>query len=267
MAALHTRILRRLAAELAGTVGYEIRPSRSSPLTRLRDAGVTIATVLDVGAALGDWSHECARMFPNARYLLIEPLDEFAEALSRVVGAMPRAEHVRAAATATDGEVSFNVHADLVGSSVYREAEGGGIDGVPRTVPTVSLDSLVRERNCSGPYLLKVDVQGAELDVLRGGTRVLSEAESVILEVSFLEFFEGGSLAYEVIAEMHERRFVIYDIVDLLDRPLDGTLAQANMVFVPEASVARREKVFATSEQRAAQNDVIAATVQRRRYL
>ena len=39
-----------------------------------------------------------------------------------------------------------------------------------------------------------------------------------------------------MISEMSGRGFVIYDILDLLDRPLDGTLAQANVVFVPESS-------------------------------
>jgi FkbM family methyltransferase len=264
MAALHVRIVRRLAAEIAGVVGYEVRPARSSPLERLGAAGVTVTTVLDVGAALGDWTLECARAFPEARFLLVEPLDEFAGALARVTGSLPGAEHVRAAAAATDGEVSFNVHADLVGSSVYREAEGGTIDGVPRTVPALSLDTLVRERAAAGPYLLKVDVQGAEPDVLRGAGNVLEDTVAVILEVSFFEFFQGGSLAHEVIALMAERGFVIYDVLDLLDRPLDGALAQANIVFVPDSSAARREKGFASATQRAAQDREFAAAIKAR---
>ncbi len=264
MAALPVRIARRLAAEIAGSVGYDVRPSRSSPLERLRGAGIVPATVLDVGAALGAWSEECAGTFPAARYLLIEPLDEFAAPLANVTASLGWAEHVAAAAAATDGEVTFNVHSDLVGSSVYREAEGGSIDGTPRTVPTVSLDTVVLERQAEGPFALKVDVQGAELSVLRGGSRVLAESVVVILEVSFIEFFEGGRLAHEVIAEMAGHGFVIYDILDLLDRPLDGALAQANVVFVPAASPARREKGFATPAQRASQDGAIAAEIRRR---
>ena len=264
MAALPARIARRLAAEIAGTVGYELRPARSSPLARLRDSGVVVATVLDVGAALGDWSRECAETFPDARYLLVEPLVEFSVALARATASLSAAEHVAAAAAATDGVVSFNVHADLVGSSVYLEAEGAAVDGVPRAVPAVSLDTLVGERNAVGPYVLKVDVQGAELDVLRGGERVLAETQAVILEVSFIKFFNGGILAHELISEMSGRGFVIYDILDLLDRPLDGTLAQANIVFVPEASPARREKGFASAAQRAAQDALLDAAIRRR---
>lgn len=264
MTPLPHRVARRLAAEIAGTVGCELRPVRSSPLARLRDAGVTVATVLDVGAALGDWSRECAKTFPDARYLLVEPLDEFSAALARVTSSIAAAEHVRAAAAAKDGEVSFNVHADLVGSSVYREAEGAAVDGAPRTVPAVSLDTLVSERKAVGPYVLKVDVQGAELDVLGGGAGVLAESQAVILEVSFIEFFEGGNLAHEVIEEMNDRGFVIYDILDLLDRPLDGTLAQANVVFVPESSPARRSKGFASTAQRARQNARVIAAIRPR---
>ena len=264
MKRLPTRIARGVAAEIAGAAGYELRPVRSSPLVRLRDAGVTVTTVLDVGAALGDWSRECAMTFPDARYLLVEPLDEFSAALARLTASFSSAEHVRAAAAATDGDVTFNVHADLVGSSVYREAEGAAVDGVPRTVPAVTLDTLAGERAAAGPYLLKVDVQGAELDVLRGAGRVLAESQAVILEVSFIEFFDGGSLAHEVISEMADRGFVIYDVLDLLDRPLDGTLAQANLVFVPKSSPARREKGFASADQRAAQDALVDAAIRPR---
>ena len=264
MTALPARIARRSAAVIAGTAGFEVKPARSSPLARLRDADVAVATVFDVGAALGDWSRECAKTFPEARYLLVEPLHEFSAALARVTASLSAAEHVRVAAAAADGDLSFNVHADLVGSSVYREAEGASVDGVPRTVPAVSLDTLARERKAVGPYLLKVDVQGAELEVLRGGQHVLRETQAVILEVSFIEFFDGGSLAHEVIAEMSNRGFVVYDILDLIDRPLDGTLAQANVVFVPEASPTRRHKSFASAEQRAAQDVQFVAAIRRR---
>ena len=93
---------------------------------------------------------------------------------------------------------------------------------------------------------------------------MLAESAAVILEVSFLEFFDGGSLAHEVIARMAERGFVVYDVLDLLDRPLDGALAQANLVFVPEGSPARRQKGFATPEQRAAQDAYINEAVRKR---
>ncbi len=253
-----------MASLIASTAGYEVTPARTPPLARLRRAGITVATVIDVGAALGDWSLECARTFPDARYILVEPLDEFSAALARVVGSLSAAEHVPAAAAATNSDVSFHVHADLVGSSLYRESEGGGVDGEPRTVSAVSLDTLASDTRASGPYLLKVDVQGAELEVLRGAERILGEAEAVVLEVSFLEFFQGGSLAHELIRVMSERGFVVYDILDLLDRPLDGTLAQANVVFVPAASAARREKAFASPEQRAAQDTAFTAAIRRR---
>jgi hypothetical protein len=88
--------------------------------------------------------------------------------------------------------------------------------------------------------------------VLLGATETLGRTEMVILETSFFPFFEGGLEFQEVIARMHARGFVVYDIVEPLYRPLDGALAQADVVFVPAASSLRDEVAYAAEEQRRA---------------
>ena len=49
-------------------------------------------------------------------------------------------------------------------------------------------------------YLIKVDVQGAELDVLRGAIETLNETELVILEVSMFEFMVNLPQFYDVVS-------------------------------------------------------------------
>ena len=75
------------------------------------------------------------------------------------------------------------MHADKYGSSLLREIEGPSVDGVPRQVPIITVDQACSDRNLKGPYLIKVDVQGAELQVLAGASRTLQQTEAVILEV------------------------------------------------------------------------------------
>ena len=98
------------------------------------------------------------------------------------------------------------MHEDLVGSSLYRESEEGtGVNGVPLEVPAVTLDRLVEQTQAQPPFLIKVDVQGAELDVLAGAQTTLRHAELILLEVSFFQFFEGAPLFCEVLAHMSLR--------------------------------------------------------------
>ena len=124
---------------------------------------------------------------------------------------------------------------------------------MPRTIPGRTLDEICETLGCRAPYLLKVDVQGAELDVLRGAETVLTETELVILEVVLFDFFEGGSRFAEIVAYMAEHGFAAYDLMDPAYRPLDGAMSQIDIAFARADGVLRKEHIFATRQQRAEQ--------------
>jgi FkbM family methyltransferase len=234
-------------------------------LEQLRGLDFAPATVFDVGAAFGDFARQCHAVFPDARYVLIEPLAEYGPALATALESLPGAELVRAAAAATAGEITLNVHGDLVGSSLYLEQEDSAVNGVPRTVPTVTLDGLRAERGLKPPFLVKIDVQGAELDVLAGAAQTLREADYVVLEVSFFEFFRGGPLFHDVVAFMQACGFVAYDIFGFQYRPLDGALSQADVAFVREQGPFRQHHFYATREQRQSQDRSLRRSAARAR--
>lgn len=234
--------------------GHDQRGSLSGLLHHAKKAGLSPATVIDVGAAYADFTVECHRVFPDVNYILVEPLEEYRPFLEAVSSSVPKAQYVLAAASARSGELTINVHPDLVGSSAYLEDENSNVNGVPRTVPAVALDFLVDDRGAIPPFLLKIDVQGAELDVLSGGERLLQSAEYVLLEVSFFEFFTGGPQFHDVVRFMHSRGFAAYDISDLQYRPLDNALSQVNIAFVKQKGFFREHHQYATPAQREEQN-------------
>lgn len=231
------------------------RHSVADTIEQARRMGFIPGTVIDVGAAYGSFTELCRMIYPRARYLLVEPLQEYRPLLEQLKQSSPFMDYTIAAAARQEGEAVINVHPDLVGPSLFREVETGtGVNGVARTVPSATVDRLVREAGAAGPYLFKVDVQGAELDVLDGAEHTLSGAELVVLEVSFFKFFEDGPECADVLAYMKARGFVPYDIVGLQYRPLDGALSQVDMAFVKENGLFRRHHGYATAEQRDEQN-------------
>ena len=235
----------------APATGGSPRCSLLGVLRQARAQGFVPATVIDVGAAFGWFANECHGVFPEAEYLLVEPLEEYGPHLDAFVGAHPsKVELVKAAAAARPGELTIHVHPDLMGSSLYLEEEVANVNGVPRTVKTVTLDDLADERKLRPPFLLKVDVQGAELDVLSGFEKHLQETEFILLEVSLFQFFEGGPQLHDVVEFMRSRGFVAYDIYDLQYRPLDGALSQVDVAFVKESGRFRRHHYYASREQR-----------------
>jgi FkbM family methyltransferase len=232
--------------------------SRSGLDGLLRQAqamGFIPATVVDVGAAYGSFASQCFSVFPKARFLLLEPLAEYQPLLNEMIETMPAAQCIMAAASAHQGEVILNVHSDFVGSSLFLEIEKDTrVNGVPRTVRTITIDSLIKEAGAKGPFLLKVDVQGAELDVLRGAERMLADTEYILLEVSLFEFFQDGPDFHDVVMYMKSRGFVANDISGLQYRPLDNALSQVDIAFVKERGLFRQRHFYATPEQREAQD-------------
>lgn len=227
------------------------RSSMEGCLRNARRNGLHPNTVIDVGAAEG--TPVLYSLFPKAHHLLIDPLKEFQPALEKVVANLQSAEYILAAATSEPGNVIIHVHPDLYGSSVYKEEEDSDVNGVERLVPAVTLEQLCQEKGLSPPYLLKIDVQGAEQEVLKGAQGLLSQMLCIILETSLFETLKGAPLFHEMISYMYSLGFVAYDAFDSQYRLLDGAMSQIDIAFVPEKSVFRQYHFYATREQRAVQ--------------
>lgn len=225
------------------------RASMYGCLSHACQNGLQPKTIIDVGAASG--TPALYEVFPQARHILIEPLEEYIPHLNSLVDKLEQAEYIIAAATPKPGNLVINVHPDLVGSSLYKEEEDSDVNGVERTIPGMTLDNMCSERGTEGPYLIKIDTQGYELEVLQGAQTVLKYTDFVILEVSFFEFFKGGPQVYDCLNFMKEQGFVAYEIFDLQYRLLDGAMSQVDIAFVREQSQLRKDHFYATREQRA----------------
>jgi hypothetical protein len=82
-----------------------------------------------------------------------------------------------------------------------------------------------------GPSLLKVDVQGAEIEVLRGAEDCLDNFEIILLETGLTEVYVGQPIFHEYIAYMAQRDYVVYDIIHA-GYADTGLLCQIDLVFV-----------------------------------
>lgn len=253
----------RIANKILNTFGLKMRQrnktSNAFQRTSMRGCleqavknGLNPSTVIDVGVAQG--TPELYEVFPRAKHILIEPLEEFLPYLKCVVSGLDNAEYVVAAAASKPGRTVINVHPDLVGSSVYKESENSNVNGIERTVSAVTLDGVCREKKTKGPYLIKIDTQGSELDVLKGAGGILHDTEFVMLEASLFRFFENGPLLQDCVAFMKDRGFYVYDIFGLSYRPLDNAMSQVNIAFVKEKSKYRQFHFYATKKQRDEQN-------------
>jgi hypothetical protein len=99
-------------------------------------------------------------------------------------------------------------------------------------MPMTTLDVLVRRLSFPCPALIKLDLQGFEMDALKGAGECLRNAQALLLKLSFFRFQRGAPLAGEMTHFLGQHGFRIYDIPGLWSRPLDGALAQGDFLFL-----------------------------------
>lgn len=197
--------------------------------------GLSPRHVLDIGAHRGAWSRLASEVFKRARFTLIEPQHEMGADLDAFCSARPGSRWVQAGAGAVPGELELAVWDDLAGSSFAvtgDEAEEWGKER--RRVPVITIDGLLEGDVENAPDLAKLDVQGFELEVLRGAESLFGRTELFILEVSLFKFADNVPPAHEVIAFMADRGYWIYDLCGFLRRPFDGALGQVDLAFARE---------------------------------
>jgi FkbM family methyltransferase len=220
-------------------LGYELRSrvpagnpiTMQAALERAAARGLDIGTVVDIGAASGRWTRKALPLFPDARFLLLEPLEEHRAELDALHREHSRTDFLIAAAGDTAGEAALTVAPDLDGSGIYDRASPAA-----RKVPLVTLDSVLRERGLPGPYLLKFDTHGYEVPILAGAAATLRETALIVMEVHNFQLTARSLRFHEMCAHLETLGFRCADVADINLRPKDKLLWQADFFFLPKTS-------------------------------
>ncbi len=218
----------RIVPSGAGAHGIDSMEHFLRHLSRL---GVRPRCILDVGANRGSWSALAVKVFPDAQFVLIEPQAEMLPHLKAFCAAHPSARFVAAGAGPAPGEAVQTIWDDLQGSSFLPPVNEEKLRaGRQRKSPVVTIDSIFLE---SGPLpdLVKLDIQGFELEALKGASSLFGHTECFVLEVSLFRFMPAMPDFRDVVEFMHQRGYKVYDICGYLRRPLDGALGQLDVVF------------------------------------
>lgn len=215
-------------------------------IENLREAGFVPQAIIDVGANVGDWARAVGAIFPAATIRMIEAQPELTCDLQAAVhhlGDRANYEITLLGAEPAEGVPFYKIG---TGSSVMEELTNLKKDVV--TLAMRRLDDLESLRHLAGPIFLKLDVQGYEMEVLKGGERVLAETEVVLMEVSLLPYNKGAPLMPEVVAFMDARGFTPYDFCGQLRRVSDRALFQTDVIFVKKDSALRQHRRFSLFE-------------------
>lgn len=236
-----TQIAKQIVRGLIGAATPLVEPVGTmvmwnAGIRALKRAGFAPKTVFDIGVARG--TPELYAAFPTARFVLVDPTHESLPYMKETARRID-AEIVPVALGDCDGEMEIEVRCDdIQGATLFREI--GPLGPTDRyRVPVRRFDSLFMEFR--RPALCKVDVQGAELMVLRGTGPRIHDFDAIIVETSTIATVADAPEIFDVVAFLKQQGFVIFDLFGMSRRPLDRALAQLDILLVKEDSPFRAD--------------------------
>jgi FkbM family methyltransferase len=204
-------------------------------LRRLQARGLLrgIDGVVDAGANAGQFAYMMSRVRRDLPIVSFEPHPgSYAKLEATFRRFSIRGRCLPLALGARDAEDVLHEYAESVNNSLLPRTDAPAGRTLP--IEVRRLDALGAETVPFERMLLKIDVQGAELDVLEGASGVLDRVRLALVEVSFVRAYSGGASAPDVIAQFAARGFRLLDLVDTL-RLSDAEgrgLREADLLFV-----------------------------------
>jgi len=178
-----------------------------------REYNFNPTVVYDVGACVLHWTNEARLIWPTTDFVAFEAMDA-SEFLFKEQGLK---YNIGVCSDVSGKEVDFYQNDYHPGGNSYYKENPEILAAINytevfneshrRRLTTVTLDDVRRQKSFPMPQLIKMDVQGAELDVLKGAVETLQSVEHVILELQIVEYNKGAPLRDTVIEYMNSIGF------------------------------------------------------------
>lgn len=184
---------------------------------------------LDIGAYTGDFSQVIAKLAPECQIVMVEANPNCESYLQK----LNHGYEMIALSNKTGKAELFVEKANVLGTgtSLYRENTEWYADGKFEKVE-VETDTLDNRKYFADEIidLTKMDVQGAELDILQGGRTTIMRSKYVLIEVSVEEYNIKAPLIDSIVPVMKQYGFYIEDILDYL-RLSKNKISQMDILF------------------------------------
>ena len=227
-----------LRPELVRRLAWGVPPRLVLALDQPWLRALDIRTVLDVGANTGQFALAAQLVFPRAAIHAFEPLPDCFARLQAQAARFPAIHAWNLALGEHAGTAAFERNEYTPSSSMlpldawHKEAFPRARAVRPLEVVVDRLDDVAGRLALADPLLLKIDVQGTEDRVLRGGERTVARASVILVETSFVPLYVGQTTHRDVCDLLQGWGFVYAGALDQLLDPRTGHVLSADSIFV-----------------------------------
>ena len=238
--------LKELIEKIANFFGIEIKLlstiNRKNNLFHkwIIDTGVN--QILDIGANEGQFAKKIRNYFQNTKIDSFEPIiDCYKILVDKFKNDINFKGHNFALGNSNEKQI-MNINASFVSSSILQMTDihhqnyPNTDKSVEKEISVRRLDDLENIVTASSKILMKIDVQGFELNVLKGAVNTLKLVEVIIIEVMYETLYDGQSTFDDLNDFLKAHNFVFSGIYDQELSPLNGKPIFADLIYVAKKS-------------------------------
>ncbi|BAY33766.1 hypothetical protein NIES2107_56680 [Nostoc carneum NIES-2107] len=199
---------------------------------------LNIATVIDIGANIGQFAISINAALPQAKIYSFEPIPDCFHQLKASMAGIKNFTAFNLGIGDQAGDLVFqqNIYSQsssfLQMTNLHKTAFPETVDSHPINVKIEKLDVVSETIVLTDPLLIKIDVQGYEDKVLSGGKATIKRAKLIIIETSFTGLYQGQPLFDDIYFQLKDWGFTYAGAFDQLYNPQDGKILQADSIFI-----------------------------------
>ena len=170
-------------------------------LSKLKEENFQPKVIYDIGSCEGNWTEMATTIWPNCEFYLFDANED----LNELYKERKYDYYLGLLSKTNDEQIKYYYNETFIaGNSYYKELTEAYSDDTYRILNSATLDKVIDNNTWPMPDLIKMDVQGSELDILEGGKKILSQAKYLIVELQHIEYNDSAPLFEESIATIEK---------------------------------------------------------------
>jgi len=207
---------------------------------------IDIRTFIDIGAYIGEYADFAHNLYPKADIYAFEPLKEGIKVLKEKQEKISKLKVYECALGEKNGKKILYKSSYPPSSSIlpmenlHKKSFPFSKKSSRKMVSVCSLDNVLAKEKLEKDIFIKMDTQGYEDKIIKGGIKIIAQAKIILTEVSFQKLYKDQAMFHKIYNDLFKLGFRLGGFRNQIFSPVDGSILQAHAYFLkPEKGASK----------------------------